>query len=399
MKGINLFLAYAPEDAEYREQIGNHLTVLKDRGFLNEYCISEVLAGCDSDLSILKMMNEAKIILLLISSDFLASDECRKLEDLAFSMKMRNDAIVIPVLLRPCMYDESYNDLQILPDNKKAISDRKAWHDVDEALANVAERIKQLVVKIQSGDDDLTLAASSTQTSTSQDQSSSPTSVPFINRKIMLGFLGIGLFALAAFFFWPTSNNRTSASPTVERKVTKKENDIKKIAATPVKKAVPNLTKSNWRNVKQKLVKAGFTNFREEKIVSCDVKAGTVMNQKPSAGSKIQMDDIITVAIAETPKRIKAAPISGGNKLVTIRSGRKYSQNAWAIRNTNVEFSLEGTKCSKGDITVEHPLGGTQKHSIKAGQKKNNTRFFGAGRIDVYFSSNDPSAVLKVRIW
>jgi len=263
MKGINLFLAYAPEDAEYREQIGNHLTVLKDRGFLNEYCISEVLAGCDSDLSILKMMNEAKIILLLISSDFLASDECRKLENLAFNMKMRNDAIVIPVLLRPCMYDESYNDLQILPDNKKAISDRKAWHDVDEALANVAERIKQLVVKIQSGDDDLTLAASSTQTSTSQDQSSSPTSVPFINRK------------------------------TVERKVTKKENDIKKIAATPVKKAVPNLTKSNWRNVKQKLVKAGFTNFREEKIVSCDVKAGTVMNQKPSAGSKIQIDDII----------------------------------------------------------------------------------------------------------
>lgn len=396
MKGINLFLAYAPEDAEYRDQIGKHLSVLKSNGFLNEYCISEVLAGSDADLSIRRMMNDAKIILLLISSDFLASDECRKLEDLAFSMKLRNDAIVIPVLLRPCLYDESYNQLQILPDNKKAISDRNAWNNEDAAFANVAERIKQLVVKIQEKESSLNNNPNPDQlippTSIS-DKSSSSSS----NWKTIAGLLAVGLIGIMVFMMWQ-SNNSKPTRPITESPI-QKDQPAKEEVKEPTKVKVPNLVKSNWRSVKQRLVASGITNIREVSKVYCDIKPGTVVHQIPDGGTQVSPDETLTVTIAEAPKRIKAAAISGGGKLVSLTNRRNFSKAALAFKNTNVEFSLEGTKCSVGDVTVEHPLGGTQKHSIRAGQKKNNTRFFGLGNIKVYFSSNDPKAVLKVRIW
>ncbi|MFK8005498.1 MAG: PASTA domain-containing protein [Saprospiraceae bacterium] len=395
MKGINLFLAYAPEDAEYRDQIGKHLSVLKSNGFLNEFCISEVLAGSDSDLSIRRMMNDAKIILLLISSDFLASNECRRLEDLAFSMKMKNDAIVIPVLLRPCLYDESYDQLQILPDNKKAISDKNAWNNEDAAFANVAERIKQLVVKIQEEEKKSEI----TETTTSVHQISDKSSISSFKWKPIAGLLAIGLATIITFMMWPSNNSKTTRNKVTQTPAKKTDHPIKEVK-TPAKKTVPNLVKTNWRNAKQKLVTAGFLNIKEVKTVSCDVAPGTVLNQRPSSGTQISANDAIAISISEAPKKIKAAAISGGNKLVSLTNKRKkHSENAWALKNTNVEFSLEGTKCSIGDVTVEHPLGGTKKHTIRAGQKKNNTRFFGAGTIKVYFSSNDPSAVLKVRIW
>ena len=405
MKRINLFLAYAPEDATYREKIGKHLSILKTNGFINDFCLSEVLPGSDSDLSIRTLMNDAKIILLLISSDFLASDECRRLEDLAFSIKMRNDAIVIPVLLRPCIYDESYDKLQILPDNKKPISDTNAWSDEDAALTNIAERIKQLVVKIRADEKPIFSNKTTSENAFEKTESiteSKPTS-PNNSRKRIVGIAVLSLIGLLAFLLWPSSNSSSFPKKRVTTQQDISNATIKpsttKPTLQPVTHSTPKLINTNWKEASKKLKSIGITSHNIKEVVSCDFKPGTVMKQNPTTASPIKEGETVSVQIAVAPKRISAAPISGGGKLISLKNGGKYSQNAWAIKNTNVEFSLEGTSCSRADITVDHPLGGTQKHSLRAGQKKNNSRFFGVGTIKVYFSTNDPNARLKLKIW
>lgn len=414
MKAINLFVAYAPEDKEYRDKLGSHLSTLKEKGFLNEYCISEVLAGSDSDLEIRTMINKAQIILLLISSDFLASEDCRRLEDLAFSMKMRNDAVVVPVLLRSCMYDESYNQLQILPDNKKPISDKTAWADEDAALTNVAERIKQLVIKIRA-EDPQALANTAHTTSTTgtvisnEANSTTSTATSAIPWKVISGVLALGL--LVSFFFFRPSKT-TPAQERVEKNpvetdigVTEKDPKVTPGLSTPttppkeVTFETPDLVNLSWGQAVARLKQAGIEKYRRKDSGNCKEKPELVLGQKPKAGEMIKEGEEVVVLVNKTPRRIAASPISGGGKLRTLTNGGRYTQNAWAIKNTNVEFSLEGTECSLGSVTIDHPLGGTTKHTLKAGQLKSNSRFFGVGTIKIYFSTQDPRARLKLKVW
>lgn len=398
-KGINLFLAYAPEDKEYREKIGKHLSVLKERGFLNEFCLSEVSPGANADLEIRTMMNKAKIILLLISADFLASEDCQRLEDLAFSMKMRNDAVVVPVLLRPCLYDESYDQLEMLPGGKKSISDKEAWGNEDAALTRVAERIKDLVVKIREDEESTPVPAEIPtptiapvpKASVTTPLKPSPNSYQkalFILPLLLVGglvYLGVSYFKKGA-----TKNTLAVQEATIKL--------VDTVATKPVLLTMPNFKGKNWSDVAEKLKQLGIKNVKRFETMSCKARAGEIVNQEPNAGEKVAKDAELKLEIVRKPKRINA-PSIGSENLKTLKNGQRTRQAAWAFKNTNVVFAVSGTECTKGKITVDHPLGGTKVHSLKAGKKGTNTRFFGLGDITVTFSSDDPAARLQVRIY
>ena len=57
----------------------------------------------------------------------------------------RGEAKVAPILLRPCLWEESrFSELQIIPRDAKAIT---SWTSVDDALKEVAKEIRNLVSK------------------------------------------------------------------------------------------------------------------------------------------------------------------------------------------------------------------------------------------------------------
>lgn len=393
-KGINLFLAYAPEDKDYREKIGKHLSVLKERGFLNEFCLSEVTPGANADLEIRTMMNQAKIILLLISSDFLASEECQRLEDLAFSMKMRNDAVVVPVLLRPCLYDESYHQLEILPGGKKPISDTNAWGSEDEALTRVAERIKDLVVKIRTAEAPSPVAETQATTSPA---ASIPNSTAPEKPSYQKAFVILPLLLLVGLIFFGISYLSKRSNKTIpiqEATITL----VDTLAAESALIKVPDFRGKSWSEVSQKLTELGIVNVERVASSSCSQKPGQIVNQRPKPGTEMAKDAELKLEIISSPKRIKA-PSIGRENLKILKNGQRTRKAAWAFKNTGVAFSLSGTECTKGKITVDHPLGGTKIHYLKAGQEGSNSRFFGLGDITVTFSSDDPAARLSVRIY
>jgi outer membrane protein assembly factor BamB len=123
---------------------------------INVWHDGEIRAGAEWAQEIKTHLNEAKIILLLISPDFIQSDYCYSTEmHRALERHQQRDARVIPVILRPITDwkkvppgDIQLGQLQALPENAKPIT---TWKNPDEAWKEVAEGIEQVINELLRG--------------------------------------------------------------------------------------------------------------------------------------------------------------------------------------------------------------------------------------------------------
>ena len=74
MKPVKLFISYAHEDEEYKDQLVKHLSSLLRKGWLEEWNDRKIAPGEEWDASIKNALADAEMILFLISADFMASD-------------------------------------------------------------------------------------------------------------------------------------------------------------------------------------------------------------------------------------------------------------------------------------------------------------------------------------
>jgi hypothetical protein len=89
-------------------------------------------------------LNKADIILLLISSKFLASEYCSDIE-VKRAMERHNskEARVIPIILRACDWsDEEFGGLQALPKNALPVT---SWSNQDEAFLDIVQGIRRAI--------------------------------------------------------------------------------------------------------------------------------------------------------------------------------------------------------------------------------------------------------------
>jgi tetratricopeptide (TPR) repeat protein len=138
---LKLFYSYAHEDEELRDELKKHLTLLHREGVISEWHDRAIVPGQEWDEEIKTQLDEADIILLLVSPDFLASDYIHRVElTRALERHDRGEAVVIPVILRQCQWQRTpLAKLQALPKNARPI---KRWKDRDEAFDDVAEGIR-----------------------------------------------------------------------------------------------------------------------------------------------------------------------------------------------------------------------------------------------------------------
>ena len=80
MAGIEVFFSYAHEDEELRDELAKHLKLLERQKVISSWYDRNITAGEEWKQEILAQLNQADIILLLISADFLASDFCWSVE-------------------------------------------------------------------------------------------------------------------------------------------------------------------------------------------------------------------------------------------------------------------------------------------------------------------------------
>ena len=139
-----LFFSYAHEDQRLRDGLESHLSILKNNGEIESWHDHKITAGSEWAEKIDDNMRAADVVLLLVSSDFLASRYCSEVElRLAMERHERGEAVVIPVILRPVEWKGApFGKLQACPTGAKPIT---KWSNRDEAYQNVVRAIREAV--------------------------------------------------------------------------------------------------------------------------------------------------------------------------------------------------------------------------------------------------------------
>lgn len=141
---VTILICYAHQDEQMVNQLKNHLSLLEHNGLISIWDYGNISPGSEWEQEIDKHLDEAQIILLLISAWFLASKYCYKVEmQRAIGRHEHKEARVIPIILRPVHWNEPPIDkLQVLPDRAKPIS---TWTNRDEGFKNIAEGIVKVI--------------------------------------------------------------------------------------------------------------------------------------------------------------------------------------------------------------------------------------------------------------
>ena len=143
---MQVFFSYSHEDEELRDELAKQLSILKHQKVITSWHDRRIRPGEEWSRKIAENLETAELILLLVSTDFLASDYIRNVElPHALSRHQENTARVVPIILRNCLWKQSeFAQLQVLPtDGHPIISDQ--WHNRDEAWLDVAEGILRIV--------------------------------------------------------------------------------------------------------------------------------------------------------------------------------------------------------------------------------------------------------------
>ena len=147
MMPVKLFFSYSHHDEALRDQLEVHLTALKRQGQIDTWHDRRITPGDDIGSEISSDLEDARIILLLVSPEFVASDYCYGIETArALERHEAREARVIPVILRACdWHDLPFADLLALPTDGKPIT---SWANIDEAFLDVVRGIKSALSKM-----------------------------------------------------------------------------------------------------------------------------------------------------------------------------------------------------------------------------------------------------------
>ncbi len=138
-----MFISYAHKDEPFKDDLVKHLRPLQRLGLVEQWNDRRIPAGVEWAPEISKHLDQARLIVLLISVDFVNSDYCYGIElERALVKHAEGTAVVVPVIVRSCLWQHSpFAKLQALPKDARAIS---TWADRDEAYTSVAESLRQV---------------------------------------------------------------------------------------------------------------------------------------------------------------------------------------------------------------------------------------------------------------
>jgi|SRR5579859_1551900 len=144
---FEIFFSYAHKDKKLRDELEKQVMIaLYPTGILSWHD-GEIGAGKEWEQEIEKHLANAQVIILLISSDFLYSLYCSRVEMArALQRHQLGEARVIPVILRPVSWQNApFAHLQVLPARARPVT---RWSDRDEAFLSVALGIRNAVEEL-----------------------------------------------------------------------------------------------------------------------------------------------------------------------------------------------------------------------------------------------------------
>lgn len=147
---VRIVVSYAKKDQMLLDEMKKHLSPLQRNGYVDTWDDRDILAGMEWSTEIDARLKTAHIILLLVSSDFIASDYCYSIEmQQALARHEQGDAYVLPIILRPIEWKRTpFGKLRSLPSDDSPIMSSR-WQYLDEALADVARGVQKVVEEVR----------------------------------------------------------------------------------------------------------------------------------------------------------------------------------------------------------------------------------------------------------
>jgi hypothetical protein len=145
-KAVKLYISYAPEDKRLKDQLLKHLSLLVRNGIIESWDERQIRAGDKRDEEILKHLDDADIILCLLSANFMHSDFCYTIEmKRALERQKLGEVQIVPIILRAVDWKGTpLGDLQAIPRdyNYRPIANRP---NKDEVFKIVVQEIQRII--------------------------------------------------------------------------------------------------------------------------------------------------------------------------------------------------------------------------------------------------------------
>lgn len=146
IKMKKIFISYSKADAFYLEKLEKHLSVLKRNGTIDTWNCRQLLAGEKWDGKIKKELEEANVIIFLVSDDFLATDYIWDVEIKRAIERETADPAgvrVVPIIVRSCYWEES--PLSVYNAAPKKAQVITLAGDIDLAYTEAVKEIRKIL--------------------------------------------------------------------------------------------------------------------------------------------------------------------------------------------------------------------------------------------------------------
>lgn len=142
-----VFILNDPADNSFLEDLDKQLAGMARRGKISKWNANQIIAGSSISGTLDRELQEAQIVVLLVSADYLASDRCYDIQEKAINLGKR----ILPVIIRHCLYedDDYINDHAKLPQQNGTLTPVSAWEDKDSAMAQIAGHIRALAKELK----------------------------------------------------------------------------------------------------------------------------------------------------------------------------------------------------------------------------------------------------------
>lgn len=142
VRARRIFLSAEPwADRKLLNRLEKQLAPLEKRGTVELWDSEKGFVGADSRLELLRHLDEADLVVPLLSEDYLASEVGDLVLGRALSRRAQGRCEIAPVILRPCDWQNTpVAGLPSLPRDGRAVSQ---WSDIAAALLDVAQGIRE----------------------------------------------------------------------------------------------------------------------------------------------------------------------------------------------------------------------------------------------------------------
>ena len=145
---VDIFIAYSHDDLSFKNELKKFLRPMLREELITLWDDFDIEAGEEWDAAIKKRLYSADVVLLLVSSDSLASDYFYGKEvEVSLKRHKMGETVVVPVILRHCDWEKTpLGALEALPEKGRPVVE---WPTRDQAFQDVVSKLRRVVEGVQ----------------------------------------------------------------------------------------------------------------------------------------------------------------------------------------------------------------------------------------------------------